>query len=93
MKNTQEQQMTVDQKVRAARRAIDRLMVAEADMIDRMDCEAAAFLTVRRFRSVLRSLHLSFRQFAEAMDDLIRIELSRGNDSVALDQFYFCTAA
>ncbi|MBZ5497763.1 MAG: hypothetical protein LAP85_15275 [Acidobacteriia bacterium] len=93
MKNTQAPQMTVDQKVRAARKAIDRLMMAEADLIDRMDCEVAAFLTVRRFRSVLRSLHLSFRQFADAMDDLIRIELSRGNDSVALDQFYFCTAA
>jgi hypothetical protein len=93
MKNTQAQQMTVDQKVRAARKAIDRLMVAEADVIEALGEDKAAFETVQRFRSVLRSLHLSFRQFAEAMDGLIRIELSRGNDSVALGQFYFCTAA
>ena len=93
MTNIQDQQMTVDQKVRAARRAIDRLMIAEADLIERMDSEEAAFVTVRRFRSVLRSLHLSFRQFAEVMDGLIRVELSRGKDSMALDQFYFCTAA
>lgn len=85
--------MTVDQKVRAARKAIHRLMVAEADVFDRMDCEEAAFETVRRFRSVLRSLHLSFRKFAEMMEGLIRIELSRGNESVALGQFYICTAA
>jgi len=93
MKNTQAQEMTIDQKVRAARKAIDRLMVAEADVIEAMGEDRAAFETVRRFRLVLRSLHLSFRQFAEMMDGLIRIELSRGNESVALDQFYFCTAA
>ena len=93
MKEAQAQHLTADQKVRAARKAIDRLMEAEADVIDRMEPEKAARETVRRFRSVLRSLHLNFAQFAESMEGLIRIELSRGNESAALDQFFFCTAA
>ena len=83
--------MNTKQKVRAARRAIERLMVTEGQMLETIDDERAAMETVRRFRRVLRSLGLSFLQFAGHMDAFIGIELQRSDWSPALEEFTFCT--
>jgi hypothetical protein len=83
-------EMTVEQKVRVARKAIGKLM--EIVPVDGNGFEIDANF-VRRFRSVLRALHLSFHDFAETMDSIIQVEFAHDAYSSAFDQFLFCTAA
>ncbi|MGA2259874.1 MAG: hypothetical protein ABSH28_00395 [Acidobacteriota bacterium] len=83
-------EMTVEQKVRVARKAINKLMEAGPDDIGNLEVDADF---IRQFRSVLRTLHLSFHDFAETMDSIIRIEFAHDAYSSAFDQFLFCTAA
>ena len=83
-------EMTVEQKVRVARKAIDKLM--ETMLLDVNGFEIDANF-VRRFRSVLRTLRLPFHDFAETMDSIIRVEFAHDAYSSAFDQFLFCTAA
>jgi len=83
-------EMTVEQKVRAARKAIDKLMETAPLDVNSFEIDANF---VRRFRSVLHALHLSFHDFAETMDSIIQTEFAHDAYSSAFDQFLFCTAA
>jgi hypothetical protein len=89
-RENQMNEMTVEQKVRAARKAINKLMEAQPNDIENPDVDADF---IRQFRSVLRTLHLSFQDFAEAMDSIIQVEFAHDAYSSAFDQFLFCTAA
>ncbi|MBZ5497771.1 MAG: hypothetical protein LAP85_15315 [Acidobacteriia bacterium] len=83
-------EMTIEQKVRAARKAIDKLMETVPLEVNNFEIDANF---VRRFRSVLRTLRLPFHDFAETMDSIIRVEFAHDAYSSAFDQFLFCTAA
>ena len=83
-------EMTVEQKVRVARKAIDKLMETVPLEVNNFEIDANF---VRRFRSVLRKLRLPFHDFAETMDSIIQVEFAHDAYSSAFDQFLFCTAA
>jgi hypothetical protein len=89
-RKTQMNEMTVEQKVRVARKAIDKLMETVPLDVNGFEIDANF---VRRFRSLLRALHLSFHDFAETMDSIIQVEFAHDAYSSAFDQFLFCTAA